>query len=108
VFVLTGTGKGICSGGRVDEIIRSLLKMKATSFRKFTRMTCNIVKNMRQLRTPIIAAVNGIAGGAGAMLMLASDLCIFSDTARAAFLFVKAACREPTWARFTYCRESLD
>jgi enoyl-CoA hydratase/carnithine racemase len=52
-------------------------------------MTCNVVKNMRNLKKPIIAAVNGIAAGAGAMLMLASDLRIFSDKARAAFLFVK-------------------
>jgi enoyl-CoA hydratase/carnithine racemase len=52
-------------------------------------MTCNVVENMRNLKKPIIAAVNGIAAGAGAMLMLASDLRIFSDKARAAFLFVK-------------------
>ena len=89
VVVLTGTGKGFCSGGRVDEIIGPLLKMKGDELYKFTRMTCNVVKNMRQLRKPIIAAVNGIAAGAGAVLMLASDLRIFSDTARAAFLFVK-------------------
>ena len=89
VVVLTGTGKGFCSGGRVDEIIRPLLKMKGDELYKFTRMTCNVVKNMRQLRKPIIAAVNGIAAGAGAVLMLASDLRIFSDTARVAFLFVK-------------------
>jgi enoyl-CoA hydratase/carnithine racemase len=89
VVVLTGTGKGFCSGGRVDEIIGPLLNMKGDELYRFTRMTCNVVKNMRQLGKPIIAAVNGIAAGAGAVLMLASDLRIFSDAARAAFLFVK-------------------
>jgi enoyl-CoA hydratase/carnithine racemase len=89
VIVLTGTGKGFCSGGSVHDIIGPLLRMKGDELYKFTRMTCNVVKNMRQLRKPIIAAVNGIAAGAGAMLMLASDLRIFSDKARAAFLFVK-------------------
>ena len=89
VIVLTGTGKGFCSGGSVNDIIGPLLKMKGDELYKFTRMTCNVVKNMRALKKPIIAAVNGIAAGAGAMLMLASDLRIFSDKARAAFLFVK-------------------
>ncbi len=89
VVVLTGTGKGFCSGGRVDDIIGPLLKMKGDELYKFTRMTCNVVKNMRSLKKPIIAAVNGIAAGAGAMLMLASDLRLFSDKARVAFLFVK-------------------
>ena len=89
VVVLTGTGKGFCSGGRIDAIIGPLLKMKGDELYKFTRMTCNVVQNMRKLKKPIIAAVNGIAAGAGAMLMLASDLRIFSDKARAAFLFVK-------------------
>jgi enoyl-CoA hydratase/carnithine racemase len=89
VVVLTGTGKGFCSGGRVDEIIGPLLKMKGDELYKFTRMTCNVVKNMRRLKKPIIAAVNGIAAGAGAVLMLASDLRIFSEQAQAAFLFVK-------------------
>ncbi len=89
VVVLTGTGKGFCSGGSVNDIIGPLLKMKGDELYKFTRMTCNVVKNMRNLKKPIIAAVNGIAAGAGAMLMLASDLRIFSDQARAAFLFVK-------------------
>ena len=89
VVVLTGTGKGFCSGGSVTDIIGPLLKMKGDELYNFTRMTCNVVKNMRNLKKPIIAAVNGIAAGAGAMLMLASDLRIFSDKARAAFLFVK-------------------
>jgi enoyl-CoA hydratase/carnithine racemase len=89
VVVLTGSGKGFCSGGSVNDIIGPLLKMKGDELYKFTRMTCNVVKNMRNLKKPIIAAVNGIAAGAGAMLMLASDLRIFSDKARAAFLFVK-------------------
>jgi hypothetical protein len=64
VVVLTGTGKGFCSGGRVDDIIGPLLKMKGDELYKFTRMTCNVVKNMRNLKKPIIAAVNGIAAGA--------------------------------------------
>ena len=89
VVVLTGTGKGFCSGGSVNDIIGPLLKMKGDDLYKFTRMTCNVVKNMRNLKKPILAAVNGIAAGAGAMLMLASDLRIFSDQARAAFLFVR-------------------
>src|ERR1051325_9701062 len=89
VVVITGTGKGFCCGGSVHDIIGPLLKMTDDERYQFTRMTCNVVKNMRQLKKPILAAVNGIAAGAGAMLMLASDLRIFSDQARAAFLFVK-------------------
>jgi enoyl-CoA hydratase/carnithine racemase len=89
VVVMTGTGKGFCSGGSLHEIIGPLLGRKRDDLYEFTRMTCNVVKNMRSLKKPIVAAVNGIAAGAGAMLMLAADLRIFSDTARAAFLFVK-------------------
>jgi enoyl-CoA hydratase/carnithine racemase len=89
VVVLTGTGKGFCSGGSVHDIIGKLVTMKGDGLYEFTRMTCNVVKHMRNLKKPIVAAINGIAAGAGAMLMLASDLRIFSDKARAAFLFVK-------------------
>lgn len=87
--VLTGTGRGFCSGGSVHEIIGKLVHMNGDELYHFTRMTCNVVKNMRTLKKPMIAAVNGIAAGAGAMLMLACDLRLFSDNARAAFLFVK-------------------
>lgn len=89
VVVLTGSGKGFCSGGSVHEIIGKLLEMKGDDLYLFTRMTCNVVKNMRNLKKPIIAAVNGIAAGAGSMLALASDIRILSDKAKFAFLFVK-------------------
>lgn len=89
VIVLTGSGKGFCSGGSVQEIIEKLLQMGGEDLYRFTRMTCNVVKNMRNLKKPIIAAVNGIAAGAGAMLALASDIRILSDKAKFAFLFVK-------------------
>ena len=89
ILLLTGSGKGFCSGGSVNEIIGKLIEMKADSLYRFNRMTCNVVKGMRNLKKPIIAAVNGIAAGAGAMLALASDLRIVSDRAKFAFLFVK-------------------
>ncbi len=89
VLLLTGTGGGFCSGGSVTEIIGKLVEMRGESLYRFTRMTCNVVGNMRSLKKPIIAAVNGIAAGAGAMLALASDFRILSEKARFAFLFVK-------------------
>lgn len=89
VLILTGTGRGFCSGGSVDAIIGELIKMKPGRRLQFTRMTCRVVANMRRLKKPIIAAVNGIAAGAGAMLALASDFRILSEQARLAFLFVK-------------------
>src|SRR6185369_11852335 len=73
VLVLTGEGRGFCSGGSLQEIIGKLIEMQPESLYRFTRMTCDVVKNMRALKKPIIAAVNGIAAGAGAMLALASD-----------------------------------
>ena len=89
VLLLTGNGKGFCSGGSAHEIIGKLLEMRAEELYRFTRMTCDVVKNMRNLKKPIVAAVNGIAAGAGAMLALASDLRVVSERAKFAFLFVK-------------------
>jgi enoyl-CoA hydratase/carnithine racemase len=89
VVVLTGTGKGFCSGGSVHEIIGRLLEMNSEEQHRFTRLTCDVVKNMRSLKKPIIAAVNGIAAGAGAILALASDIRLLSDRAKFAFLFTK-------------------
>lgn len=89
VLVLTGEGKGFCSGGSVHEIIANLIEMKGDALYRFTRMSCDVVKNMRNLKKPIVAAVNGMAAGAGAMLALASDFRIASVQARFAFLFVR-------------------
>jgi enoyl-CoA hydratase/carnithine racemase len=89
VVVLTGTGKGFCSGGNVREIIGKLIDMNADELHRFTRMTCNVTRNMRNLKKPIIAAVNGIAAGAGAMLALASDFRLVSERAKFGFVFVK-------------------
>ena len=89
VLVLTGEGKGFCSGGSVDDIIGELLKMDGAGLYRFTRLTCDVVRNMRLLEKPVIAAVNGMAAGAGAALALASDFRVLSDRARLAFLFVK-------------------
>jgi enoyl-CoA hydratase/carnithine racemase len=87
--VLTGAGDSFCSGGDVHEIIGELLKRDMKGHLEFTRMTGAVVQNMRQLDKPIIAALNGMTAGAGAVLALASDLRIASEKARFAFLFTK-------------------
>ncbi len=87
--VLTGAGDNFCSGGDVHEIIGELLKRDMKGHLEFTRMTGAVVQNMRQLDKPIIAAINGMTAGAGAVLALASDLRIASEKARFAFLFTK-------------------
>jgi enoyl-CoA hydratase/carnithine racemase len=87
--VLTGTGDNFCSGGDVHEIIGELLKRDLKGHIEFTRMTGAVVQNMRLLDKPIIAALNGMTAGAGAVIALASDLRIASEKARFAFLFTK-------------------
>lgn len=89
VLILTGAGKGFCSGGSVNDIIGELLKMDGAGLYRFTRLTCDVVRNMRRLEKPVIAAVNGMAAGAGAALALASDFRLLSERAKMAFLFVK-------------------
>src|SRR5262245_457988 len=89
IVIITGSGKGFCSGGSVHEIIGKLVEMNTEELNRFTRMSCNVTKHMRNLKKPIIAAVNGIAAGAGAMLALGSDFRLVSDRAKVAVLFVK-------------------
>lgn len=89
VVVLTGAGKGFCSGGNVEEIIAKLLEMDLAETLAFTRMTGAVVRNMRRLNKPIIGAINGVAAGAGTVLSLACDIRILSEHASFAFLFCK-------------------
>ena len=89
VVVLEGNGRGFCSGGDVHEIIGELLKRDVKGLLEFTRMSGELIVNMRQLEKPIVAAVNGIAAGAGAVIALASDFRIFAKEAKIAFLFQK-------------------
>lgn len=89
VLIVTGEGQAFCSGGDVHEIIGELLGADMREHLEFTRMTGAVVRNMRMLDKPIIAAVNGTAAGAGAVIALASDLRVVSEQAKFAFLFTK-------------------
>jgi enoyl-CoA hydratase/carnithine racemase len=89
VLVVTGRGKGFCSGGDVDEIIGALLEMDSKGLLEFTRMTGAVVERMRRLPMPIIAAVNGTAAGAGAVIALASDLRLMATSGSLHFLFTR-------------------
>lgn len=89
VVVLTGSGKGFCSGGDVHEIIGALLEQDVKGHLDFTRMTGAVVRNMRLLDKPIIAALNGTTAGAGAVIALASDLRIAAEEVKLTFLFTK-------------------
>src|SRR6059036_1006444 len=89
VLVITGTGRGFCSGGDVDEIIGPLLEMDPGELLDFTRMTGSIVQRMRECPLPIVAAVNGVAAGAGAVIALAADFRLLARSSSFAFLFTK-------------------
>jgi enoyl-CoA hydratase/carnithine racemase len=89
VLVITGSGRGFCSGGDVSEIIGELAKMDRKSLLDFTRMTGAVTMAMRELPMPIIAAVNGVAAGAGAVIALAADLRIMAASASFHFLFTR-------------------
>lgn len=88
--VLTGTGRGFCSGGDVEDIIGRLLEMDAPLLLDFTTLTCDVIRNMRSCPQPIVAALNGTVAGAGAALAVASDVRIGVPTAKVAFLFPQA------------------
>ena len=89
VLVLRGEGRAFCSGGDVNEIIGELLKMSPDQLLAFTRMTGDVVKAMRECPVPIVAAIHGMAAGAGSVIALAADFRILTRGARFAFLFTK-------------------
>ena len=86
-IVITGAGGNFCSGGDVHEIIGPLVGMSMPELLDFTRMTGDLVKAMRHCPQPIIAAVDGICAGAGAIIAMASDLRVAAPDAKVAFLF---------------------
>lgn len=87
--VLTGSGGNFCSGGDVHEIIGPLTRMSMPEMLEFTRMTGDLVKAMRSCPQPVIAAIDGICAGAGAMMALASDLRLGTPRTKTAFLFTR-------------------
>ena len=87
--VITGAGGNFCSGGDVHEIIGPLTKMDEKGLLNFTRMTGDLVRSMRACPQPIIAAVQGVCAGAGAIIAMASDLRLASPDAKTAFLFTR-------------------
>src|SRR5918994_2980853 len=89
VVVLTGAGRAFCSGGDVHDIIGELFSRNMEGLLEFTRMTCELIQNIRSLPKPVIASLNGTTAGAGACIALASDIRIASEEAKIAFLFVK-------------------
>jgi enoyl-CoA hydratase/carnithine racemase len=89
VVVITGAGGNFCSGGDVHEIIGPLTQMDSEGLLGFTRMTGDLVRAMRACPQPIVAAVEGVCAGAGAIIAMASDLRIAAPNAKTAFLFTR-------------------
>jgi enoyl-CoA hydratase/carnithine racemase len=87
--VLTGRGRGFCTGGDIEGIMGPLLQGDLEMTLEFTRMTCEVIRAMRRAPQPILAAINGTTAGAGAVLALASDLRIVAEGVKVHFLFVK-------------------
>lgn len=88
-IVFTSSGGNFCSGGDVHEIIAPLTKMNMKDLLKFTRMTGDLVKAMINCGKPVIAAIDGVCVGAGAIIAMASDLRLATEQAKTAFLFTR-------------------
>jgi enoyl-CoA hydratase/carnithine racemase len=88
-LTITGEGRGFCSGGDVEEIIGELQRMEAAELLEFTRMTGSVVLALRSCPIPVIAAVNGVAAGAGSVIALASDFRLMARSASFSFLFTR-------------------
>ena len=88
-LVLGGEGRGFCSGGDVDEIIGATLSLDTARLLDFNRMTGQVVRALRECPFPVVAALHGVAAGAGAVLALAADFRVADPTTRFAFLFTR-------------------
>jgi enoyl-CoA hydratase/carnithine racemase len=86
-LVIRGEGRGFCGGGDVNEIIGELITMEPRDLMRFTKMTGDVIRAMRECPIPIITAIHGIAAGAGAVVALASDFRVVSTSGKFAFLF---------------------
>lgn len=87
--LLTGRGRGFCSGGDVEAIIGALFERDYQGLLAFTRLTCSLVLAIRRCRRPVVAALNGTTAGAGAVIASACDLRVAAESAKIAFLFTK-------------------
>jgi enoyl-CoA hydratase/carnithine racemase len=88
-LLIRGEGNGFCGGGDVQEIIGELIRMEPRDLMRFTKMTGEVIRAMRECPIPIVTAVHGIAAGAGAVIALAADFRVVSESGRFAFLFTK-------------------
>jgi enoyl-CoA hydratase/carnithine racemase len=89
VLIIRGEGRGFCGGGDVNEIIGELITMEPRDLMRFTKMTGDVIRAMRECPIPIITAIHGIAAGAGAVVALASDFRVVGTSGKFAFLFTK-------------------
>ncbi len=87
--LLIGTGRAFCSGGDVRDIIGRLFNVPDSTLVAFTRMTCDLIENMRRLEKPIVAGLNGLTCGAGAVMALAADIRIGAQSAKISFIFTQ-------------------
>ena len=88
-MLVTGTGRAFCTGGDVKDIIGRLFGVSDADLLAFTRMTCDLIENIRRLEKPVVAGLNGVTCGAGAVIAAACDVRVAAESAKIAFLFTK-------------------
>mgnify|MGYP000995940395 FL=1 len=89
VVIITGTGRGFCTGGDVEDIIGRLFERDMRGLLEFTRMTCDLILAIRRCRKPVLGALNGTVAGAGAVIATACDMRIGAESAKIAYLFTR-------------------
>jgi len=89
VVVVTGSGRGFCTGGDVEDIIGALFERDFRGLLEFTRMTCDLILAIRQCKKPVIGALNGTVAGAGAVIATACDMRVAAESAKIAYLFTR-------------------